>query len=72
MPCGCKKRMAAMKASRSPAMRKIADAIGPAHNAAMKVVDRWEARKRLLQARKRSGKRHPARIIGQPIPPSEN
>lgn len=63
MSCGCKKRMADMKASESKVARATAKVIEPAHNAAMKVADRWEARRRMLRA---------ARVSGKPIPPSEN
>lgn len=40
MGCGCKKRMADMEASQSAVVRKAARLIRPAHNVAMKVMDR--------------------------------
>lgn len=62
MACGCRKRMADMKASKSKTVRKIADAIEPAHNAAMRVMDRVGKKQK-----------KPRRFIGRvPVPPSEN
>lgn len=40
MGCGCKKRMAALE-QKAP---RVAKAIKPAHNAAMKVMDRLSAK----------------------------
>lgn len=59
MPCGCKKRMADMKASERRAVRAAARVIEPAHNAVMKMVDRWEGRRTL-----RKGQPKPRRLVG--------